>query len=108
MTRPGTLHDRHQLNLECDIKHEGAKRVSKLSLRASKMLRDDPDEAVVRLAADEEAVQVGLNEDDHHVELGENTVDLCDALCNGLHKQITALTHAQVGVCAVRIRMRVR
>ena len=48
------------------------------------MLRNDPDEAVVRLAADVKAVQVGVDEDHHHVELGEHTVNPRDALCDGL------------------------
>ena len=42
----------------------------RLALRASQMLRNDPDEAVVRLAADEEAVEVGVDKDNHHIELG--------------------------------------
>ena len=70
------------------------------------MLRDDPDEAVVRLPADEEAVQVSVDEYHHHIELGKYTVDLCDALCNGLRKRTSVLRLGQAAICATHAHLR--
>ena len=59
---------------------------TKLVLRSSQVLGNDPDKAVVWLAANEETVKVQVNEGDDHVEFGKETVDLCNALCNSLRK----------------------
>lgn len=58
----------------------------KLVLRSSQVLGDDPDKAIVRLAANEETVKVQIDEGDDYVEFGKHTVDLCNALCNSLRK----------------------
>ncbi len=56
----------------------------RLVLRSSQVLGDDPHKAVVRLAANEETVQVQVNEGDDYVKFGKDTVDLCNAIRNSL------------------------
>ena len=53
-------------------------------LRPGNVLGYDSHEAVIGLAADVEAVLVYLNEDDNHIELGEDLVHGRNPLCDGL------------------------